>query len=161
MNQPYEKAKIAKIIIGVYAFLAMAYLLLLFWTNQRVFAVDVSGCELAEPGEIAYGFDKLKCEYGYVDIRGYAYEKGVSVERADTAVLARDPATGTYYKLPTEVVSDETLTTKENDGCNYDYAQFRSVAFLNKFPKGSAVCIWYRVNGESKLIQTDQVIDHD
>lgn len=160
MNRQYDKAKVAKVLIGAYAVLALAYLLFLFWTNQRVVAVDVSGCEIAEPGQFEYGFDRLRCEYGYADIRGYAYEKGVSVTSADTAVLAHDPATGAYYKLPTKVVQNKKLTKNADDGCDYDYAQFRAVAFLDKFPAGSTVCIWYRVNGENKLIQTDEVIYH-
>lgn len=160
MNQKYDKVKIAKILIGAYAFCVMAFLLLLFWTNQRVVTVDVSECEIVTGDEIEYGFDKFMCEYGYTDIRGHAYEKGVEIKSADTAILAYDSATGLYYQLPTRVVKNTKLTKEADDGCNYDYAQFRAIAFLKNFPVDSKACIWYRVNGESKLIHTDQVIYH-
>lgn len=160
MNHQYDKAKIGRILIGAYALCVLAYLLLLYWTNQRVVVVDVSGCEIVSGDEIEYGIDKLFCEYGYANISGHAYEKGVPVETADTAVLAYDPATGLYYQLPTKIAKNTKLTENEGDGCNYDYAQFYSVAFLKKIPAECEAYIWYRVNGASKLIQTGKVINH-
>lgn len=158
MNRPYDKAKIAKILAAAYTACSLAYLLLLFWTNQRVFLADVSGCEVVSGEGIEYGFDTMYCEYGYAYITGHAYEKGEPVKAADTAVLAYDPGTGLYYELPTRVVKNTKLTQKEDDGCNYDYAQFKSVVFLDKIPDGSKACIWYRVNGKSKLILTENEI---
>lgn len=160
MDYRHDKAKIGKIIIGAYALCVLAYLFLLFWTNQKVVTVDVSGCEIVTGDEIEYGFDRFMCEYGYADIRGHAYEKGVEIKSADTEVLAYDPATGIYYRLPTRVVKNTKLTKEADDGCNYDYGQFQAIAFLKNFPVDSKACILYRVNGESKLIRTENVIYH-
>ena len=158
MERPYNRARTVKILMLLFVLSAAGYLFLLFWINQRVETIDVSGCEVVSSAEMEYKVDRISCQYGYVEISGHAYEPGVSVDQADTVVLAYHPASGIYYKLPTENVKKEKLTKKADDGFNYDYAQFKSVTLRSKLPDGCRVCIWYRGNGENRLIQTEEVI---
>ena len=157
MNQPYDKAKIGKILLFVFILLSAAYLFLLFFVNQRVVIVDVSGCD-RDTENMKYKVSEISCEYDYIEIRGYAYEKGESLLIADTVLLAHDPTTDLYYKLPTENTKRTKLTKNADDGCNYDYAQFKSTVLQKKIPSGCRLCIWYRGNGSNKLIQTEDVI---
>ncbi len=143
---------------GLFILAAAAYLFLLYFVNQRVVAVDVSGCDTASAEKMEYQIEEIKCQYNYVQINGYAYEPGVSLDKADTVLLAWDPVTDTYYRLPTEHVKKEKLSKQADDGFNYDYAQFQSVTLRTKLPSGCRVCIWYRGNGENRLISTDEVI---
>ena len=46
-----------------------------------------------------------------MEIRGYAYEPGISIDTADTRLLAYDPAAGVYYRLPTENVKKKKQMT--------------------------------------------------
>lgn len=158
MKKQYDKAKVSKIVLCLFAALSAVYLLFMFWVNQRVVTVDVSGCEVAEAGQMNYKIEKIACKYDYVEIKGYAYRPGVSVDTADTVLLAYDPTTGIYYKLPTENVKKTKLTENADDGFNYDYAQFKSVTLRKKIPGGCRVCIWFRGNGENILIPTEEVI---
>ena len=112
MNRNFDKGKAAKILTGIFVFVAAAYLLLLFWVNQRVSVIDVSGCEQGAAEQMAYKIENIKCRDKYVEITGYAYEPGVSIDRADTSVLAYDPVSEVYYKLPTENIKKEKITKK-------------------------------------------------
>lgn len=157
MNQSYDKVKIGKIFVFAFVLLSAVYLFLLFYVNQRVVTVDVSGCD-RNAENMKYKISKISCEYDYIEIRGYAYEKGESLLTANTILLAYDPTTDLYYKLPTENTKRTKLTEKANDGCNYDYAQFKSAVLQKKIPGGCRLCIWYLGNGSNKLIQTDNVL---
>lgn len=157
MNRPYDKAKVGKILLPVFILAAALYLFLLFFLNQRVVTVDVSGCD-TDTDQMKYRVSKISCEYDYIEIRGYAYEPGVSLLTADTVLLAHDPTTDLYYRLPTENTKRTKLTKNADDGCNYDYAQFKSTVLQKKIPSGCRLCIWYRGNGSNKLIRTDDVI---
>lgn len=160
IKQPYEKVRIGKILFCVIALCAGAYVLLSFWMNQRVTAVDVSGCDVQAAERMTWKIEKMTGKNDYMTIKGYAYEQGRSTDRADTVLLAYDAVSGTYYKLPTEIVKRTKLTEKANDGFNYDYAGFTSVFFLDKVPRGSELCIWYRGNGENILIETGTEISY-
>ncbi|GFI27454.1 hypothetical protein IMSAGC012_02581 [Lachnospiraceae bacterium] len=158
MHQQYQKAKTGKILLICFTVCSVIYLALLYWINQRVDVADISGCETAGAEDMEYKIEKVSCMYDYIDIRGYAYQPGVSLLTADTELLAYDAASGLYYRLPTEQVKKPKLTKQADDGCNYDYAQFRSVTLQKKIPDGSRICIWYKGNGANTLIQTDEVI---
>ncbi len=157
MNRSYDKAKVGKILLFVFVLSAAVYLFLLYFANQRVDTVDVSGCD-RNTESMKYKVSKISSKYDYIEIQGYAYEPGVSLLTADTVLLAHDPATDLYYKLPTENTKRTKLTKNADDGCNYDYAQFKSTVLQKKIPRGCMLCIWYRGNGSNKLIQTDNVI---
>lgn len=157
MNQPYDKAKTGRVLLLMFIFAAAAYLFLLFFLNQRVVTVDVSGCDV-NVDQMKYKVSKISSEYDYIEIQGYAYEPGVSLLTAHTVLLAHDPTTDLYYRLPTENTKRTKLTKKADDGCNYDYAQFKSTVLQKKIPSGCRLCIWYRGNGGNKLIRTDDVI---
>ena len=45
MNRSYDKAKVGKILLFVFVLSAAVYLFLLYFANQRVDTVDVSGCD--------------------------------------------------------------------------------------------------------------------
>lgn len=154
----YDKVRAGKLVLAVFSLCAALYLSLLYLANQRVVLYDVTDCEIAEEGRIEYEISRILRPYNYIKITGYAYEPGVSIDRTDTTLLAFDPAADVYYKLPTESVKKEKLTEKADDGFNYDYAQFTSVVLRNKIPSGCRVCILYRGNGASLLVQTDEVI---
>ncbi len=158
MDRQYDRVKTGKAVLGGFLLCAAAYLLLLFFVNQRVSTVDLSGCDTDAAGQMAYRIEKIECSYGYVEVRGYAYEPGVSIDTADTRLLAHDPTSDVYYMLPTENVKKEKLTKEADDGFNYDYAQFRSVVRAAKLPGGCRACIWYRCNGENRLIHTEEVL---
>lgn len=158
MKNQYDKARMGKIVLVLFTVCALLYVALLFGTNQRVVKYDVTGCEVAEEGRMTYKIEKISCNYNYIKITGYAYEAGVSVDKADTTLLACDPVSGTCYKLPTENVKKTKLTEEADDGFNYDYAQFQSVTLRKKIPAGCRVCILYQGNGANILIPTDQVI---
>lgn len=157
MNGSYDKAKMGKILLLVFVLFAALYLFLLFFANQRVVTVDVSGCD-SNTENMKYKVSKIRSKYDYIEIQGYAYEPGVSLLTANTVLLAHDPTTDLYYKLPTENTKRTKLTKKAADGCNYDYAQFKSTVLTKKIPSGCRLCIWYRGNGSNKLIHTDNVI---
>ena len=157
MNGSYDKAKTGKILLLVFALFAAVYLFLLFFANQRVVTVDVSGCD-SNTENMKYKVSKISSKYDYIEIQGYAYEPGVSLLTANTVLLAHDPTTDVYYKLPTENTKRTKLTKNADDGCNYDYAQFKSTVLTKKIPSGCRLCIWYRGNGSNKLIHTDNVI---
>ncbi len=158
MDRQYDKAKMGKIVFGLFAVCAAGYLLLLFFVNQRVIRADVSGCEAGTTEQMEIKIEKIESKYGYLEVRGYAYEPGVSVDIADTQVLAYDPVEDVYYALPTENVRKESLTKQADDGFNYDYAQFRSVTRLSRLPGGCRACIRYRCNGADRLIHTEEVL---
>lgn len=158
MNRAYDRSKTGKTAAVLFGLFAAAYLLLLYIVNQRVVAVDVSGCEVCSAGQMSFKIEKIESRYGYLEVRGYAYEPGVSIDTADTRLLAYDPTADVYYRLPSENVKKEKLTKEANDGFNYDYAQFRSVVRQSKLPGGCRVCIWYCCNGNDKLIHTDEVL---
>lgn len=158
MDRQYDKAKMGKLMCVLFLLFAAAYLLLLFFVNQRIERVDVSGCDKDGADRMEYQIEKIDVVYGYVQIRGYAYEPGASIDTADTRILAYDPVGDAYYRLPTEHVKKEKITEKAGDGFNYDYAQFRAVARAGKLPGGCRVCIWYCCNGANRLIHTDEVI---
>lgn len=157
MNHPYDKEKMAKALLLLFVLAAAAYLFLLFFLNQRVVLVDVSGCD-TDVEQMKYKVSKITCKYDYVEIQGYAYEPGVSLLTAHTTLLAHDPTTDLYYRLPTENTKRTKLTKNADDGCNYDYAQFKSAVLQKKIPGGCRLCIWYQGNGSNKLIRTDKVI---
>lgn len=158
MNERYDKEKITRITFVLFVLCALGYLLLSFWLNQRVVTVDVSGCDIQAAERMKYKIEKINCQSDYVEVKGYAYEPGVSVDEADTVIVAKDPINNVYFQLPTENVKKTKLTTKAADGCNYDYAQFKSVVLRSKIPSGCRVCIWYRCNGANILIPTEEVI---
>ncbi len=158
MKNQYDKAKVSKIVLCLFVLCAAGYLLLLFRVNQRVAVVDVSGCKTAEAGQMEYKIEKIECKYNYAEIKGYAYMPGVSVDTADTVLLAYDPTADLYYELPTENIKKTKLTENADDGFNYDYAQFKSVTLRKKIPGGCRICIWYRGNEENILIPTEEVI---
>lgn len=158
MKNQYNKSKVSKIVLCLFFICAAGYVFFMFWLNQRVVTVDVSACDTVAAERMKYKIEKINCKYDYVEITGYAYEPGVSVDTADTVLLAHDPVTDVYYKLPTENLKKTKLTKNANDGFNYDYAQFKSVTLQKKLPGGCRVCIWYRGNGENILIPTEEVI---
>ena len=158
MDRQYDRAKIGKITACLLAVCAVCYLLLLFFVNQRIVKADVSGCDTGAAEKMEYKIEKIECKYGYVEVRGYAYEPGLSIDAADTQLLAYDPTADVYYALPTENVKKEKLTEQANDGFDYDYAEFRSVARQSKLPGGCRVCIRYRCNGADRLISTEEVL---
>lgn len=160
LKQPYDKGLLGKLFVGIFALCAVIYLLLLFGTNQRVITVDVSRCETKVAEKMTWEIESMTGKNGYMTIKGYAYQPGVSVDTTETVVLAYDAENGVYYQLPTESVKKTKLTEKADDGCNYDYAEFKSVVALKKVPRGSQVCIRYRGNGMDILIPTDQVINY-
>lgn len=158
MKNQYDKAKLSRVVLCLFILCAVGYLGSMFFVNQIVSVVDVSACDTSAAERMEYKIEKIECKYDYVDVRGYAYEPGVSVDKADTVILAHDRTTDVYYKLPTENVKREKLTEKAEDGFNYDYAQFRSVTLRKKLPSGCRICIWYRGNGENILIPTEEVL---
>lgn len=158
MEKQYDKSSMGRLVICVFAIAAAGYLILLYWVNQRVVAVDVSGCQIVEEGEMEYQIEPVRYQYHSVEISGYAYERGISTDKAATAVLAYDPVADVYYQLPTENRKDKSITKNANDGYNYDYAKFCSVALRKKIPDGSRICIWYRGNGANKLIKTEEAL---
>ncbi len=157
MNRSYDKAKMGKVLLLAFVLFAAVYLFLLFFVNQRVVMADVSGCD-RNTENMKYKVSKISSKYDYIEIQGYAYEPGVSLLTANTVLLAHDPTTDLYYRLPTENTKRTKLTKNADDGCNYDYAQFKSTVLQKKIPSGCRLCIWYRGNGSNKLIQTDEVI---
>ena len=158
MDRQYDKVKTGKTVSGLFALCAVGYLLLLFFVNQRIVKADVSGCDTGAVAQMEFKIEYIKCKYGYVEVGGYAYEPGISVDTADTQVLAYDPTADIYYALPTENVKKEKLTEQADDGFNYDYAQFRAVARQSKLPDGCRACIRYRCNGADRLIHTEEVL---
>lgn len=158
MKKQYDRDKAGTLVLLLSGVCAAAYLLLLFVVNQRIVVVDVSGCDTGAAEQMEYKIEKTECRYGYVEVHGYAYEPGVSVDTADTQLLAYDPTSGVYYGLPTENVKKEKLTENAGDGFNYDYAQFQSAARLGSLPGGCRICIWYRGNGANRLISTEEVL---
>lgn len=160
LKQPYDKGKVGKILFAIFTVCAAAYLLLLFWTNQRVIVADVSRCEMQSADRIEWKIEKMLGKHEYMTIKGYAYQRGVSVDTTETVLIAYDEEKDIYYELPTECVKKTKLTKKADDGCNYDYAGFRSVVLLKKVPRGSKVYIRYRGNGTDVLIPTDEVINY-
>ncbi len=158
MNREYDKIKMGKRLSLLFCLCAAVYLLLLYVTNQRVAVADVSGADQTAADDMEYKIERVRLEDGYLDIRGYAYEPGESVDVADTTVLAYDAAADVYYRLPTEHVKKAKLTKNADDGYNYDYAQFQSITRASKIPGGCTICIWYRGNGKNRLIRTDRTI---
>ena len=120
--------------------------------------VDVSVCEIADETTMQYKIEKIEYKSNYIKISGYAYRQGISVDTADTVLLAHDPTTDIYYELPTENVKKTKLSKNADDGFNYDYAEFQSVVRSKKIPGGCRACIWYRGNGENVLIPTEEVL---
>jgi hypothetical protein len=160
LKQPYKKERVGIVLGLAFVLCVGCYLLLLFWTNQRVVPVDVSGCDTAGAERFTWEIEKMKGKSGYMTIKGYAYEPGYSEDEAHTTLLAYDEEQDVYYRLPTENVKKEKLTEKADDGFNYDYAEFTSVFYLNKVPSGSKVFIWYQGNGKNILIPTEKEITY-
>ena len=158
MKDQYDKGKVSKIVLGIFLVCAVSYLTVLYGLNQRVKIVDVSDCEIADETTMQYKIEKIEYKRNYIKISGYAYRQGISVDTADTVLLAHDPTTDIYYELPTENVKKTKLSKNADDGFNYDYAEFQSVVRSKKIPGGCKACIWYRGNGENVLIPTEEVL---
>lgn len=159
MNKHYEKEGTAKRIAVISAAFILLFLMFLYWDNQRIQVIDVSGCDTSSAEKITYGIEKYRNELGYIYIKGYAYEPGVSVDYADISLLAYDQVTKKYYRLPTENIENEKLTEHADDGFNYNYAAFESVTMRKKIKEGCRFYLLYRNNGENILIQTEQVLE--
>ena len=158
MNSQYDKGKVSKIVLGIFLVCAVSYLAVLYGLNQRVKIVDVSGCEIADETTMQYKIEKIEYKRNYIKISGYAYRQGISVDTADTVLLAHDPTTDIYYELPTENVKKTKLSKNANDGFNYDYAGFTAVIRHDRVQSGSRIYIRYRCNGFDLLLKTDQSI---
>lgn len=153
MFRKYEGRKMAALVAAVFSAFVLIFIALLFWVNRRVEMVDVSKCARNDTGSVTYGIEERGDYFNYIYVNGYAYEPGVSIDSAVTKVLVRDTDTGAYYELPTENVRREDITEERNDGCNYDYAGFKSVAYKSELPERYTICILYECNNEKILIE--------
>ena len=153
MFRKYEGRKMAALVAAVFSAFVLIFIALLFWVNRRVEMVDVSKCARNDTGSVTYGIEEKGDYFNYIYVNGYAYEPGVSIDSAVTKVLVRDTDTGAYYELPTENVRREDITEERNDGCNYDYAGFKSVAYKSELPERYTICILYECNNEKILIE--------
>ncbi|MEE1250845.1 MAG: hypothetical protein UHU19_16690 [Lachnospiraceae bacterium] len=153
MFRKYEGRKTAALVAAVFSAFVLIFIALLFWVNRRVEMVDVSKCARNDTGSVTYGIEEKGDYFNYIYVNGYAYEPGVSIDSAVTKVLVRDTDTGAYYELPTENVRREDITEERNDGCNYDYAGFKSVAYKSELPERYTICILYECNNEKILIE--------
>ena len=153
MFRKYEGRKMAALVAAVFSAFVLIFIALLFWVNRRVEMVDVSKCARNDTGSVTYGIEEKGDYFNYIYVNGYAYEPGVSIDSAVTKVLVRDTDTGAYYELPTENVRREDITEERNDGCNYDYAGFKSVAYKSELQERYTICIFYECNNEKILIE--------
>lgn len=159
MEKKYSKGKTVAWLGVCMALLMVMFLVVLFWENQRMPIIDISDCDTSSTENITYKIERVVCKTYYISIKGYAYERGKSIDFADTNVLAYDSNRQVYYLLPTENRKDTDITEKLGDGYNYDYSRFHSVAMRKKFPKGCQLFIQYKNNGENILLPTDVVLD--
>lgn len=156
MFRKYEGKKTAALLTVLFTACMLIFIALLFFVNQRVEMIDVSDCDRNENGSVTYKIEETGDYFNYIYVNGYAYEPGISIDSAVTIVLAHDTDTGAYYELPTENVEREDITEERNDGCNYDYAGFKSVAYKSKLPQHYTICILYECNNEKILIDTTE-----
>lgn len=158
MSKQYDKKLIGWIAGAVFTVVVILWIGITFFTNQRVKEIDVSNIDRTAAAGVDFSIDSVSHKYDYISIRGHAYQPGISVDMVETVIVVYDAVNDKYYELPTESVKRKKLTEEANDGYNYDYAQFEAVAFKNKIPDGSRVCILYRVNGSEILIETEEAI---
>ena len=153
MFRKYEGRKTAALVAVVFSAFVLIFIVLLFWVNRRVEVVDVSKCARNDTGSVIYRIEEMGDYFNYIYVNGYAYEPGVSIDSTVTKVLVHDTDTGTYYELPTENVRREDITEERNDGCDYDYAGFKSVVYKSELPERYTICILYECNNEKILIE--------
>lgn len=93
MKDQYDKGKVSKIVLGIFLVCAVSYLAVLYGLNQRVKIVDVSGCEIADETTMQYKIEKIEYKRNYIKISRLCIPAGISVDTADTVLLAHDPTT--------------------------------------------------------------------
>ncbi|MCM1257335.1 MAG: hypothetical protein NC307_05740 [Roseburia sp.] len=158
LENEYEKKTAVAVMGGIFSACVLVFLLVLFWWNQRIMAVDVSHCEI-DSGQLTY---KLTKTYGtnFIKLEGYAYVPGQSIDYANIKVLAYNPAEDKYYELPTESVKKTSVAKKAKDGYNYDYCGFSSVVLARKIWDDTKFYIRCQNNGVDILADTGQVFDY-
>lgn len=157
MNQRYENEKIAKITGSIIAVVGILFLLGLFFVNQRVKTVDVTSCD-RNAENIVWKVEGIFPQQNFYVIKGYAYEKGISVDYADIQVLAYDEINDVYYQLPGAIKKRTDVTKEAGDEINYDYCGFKSVVFKDKIPTGCQLFLKFGCDGRNILVDTKQSI---
>lgn len=158
LEKNYDKNRVVFWVGGIYCALVLVFLLALFWWNQRITPVDVSGCQV-NGGQLMYALDK---NYGsnFVKLEGYAYVPGQDIIYADISVLAYDPAGDKYYELPTEIVKKTNITKEAGDGFDYDNCGFSSVVLSRKLGNGTRFYIRCKNNGGDILADTGEAFSY-
>ena len=104
---------------------------ILVWNENRIrnlSSVDVNVTTAsdynAEIESASWKRDENSLTKDYVTISGHLYRRDTSVERAAIRIVLKDPDTGNYLVLPTDLTLRTDITEKKHDGNNYDYSGF-------------------------------------
>lgn len=155
LEKNYDKNKVVPWIGGIYCACVLVFLLILFWWNQRIIPVDVSGCQVNQ-GQLNYVVSKV---YGsnFVKLEGHAYVPGQDIVYADIKIVAYNPEEDKYYELPTEIVKKTRVTKDAQDGFNYDNCGFSSVVLVKNIWNNTKFYIRCKNNGADILVDTGEV----
>lgn len=103
----------------------------LVWNENRILHLSASDVNVtkdstyrAEIENVSWKRDDISLTKDFIVISGYLYRSGVAVEKAAIRIVLKDPASGEYLVLPTDLTVRTDITEKNNDGNNYDYCGF-------------------------------------
>jgi hypothetical protein len=104
---------------------------ILIWNENRIRHLSSADVNVtaasdydAEIESVSWKRDDISLTSDYVTISGHLYRRGTSVERSAIRIVLKDPGTGNYLVLPTDLTLRTDITEKIHDGNNYDYCGF-------------------------------------
>ena len=169
MNQREEKILSAlqsrKFLAGFVVFMAAVFAVvwgILVWNENRIITLDPESIQKAADGEFRFGIEELVWQEDGISITkdcvrlsGWILKEGEEIQTSAIWVVLKDMETGTFYRLPTQIIDREDVNDWMDDGLSYFQSGFETAVPRWKdldTDKDYEVYVLDVLNGTEKLV---------